>query len=610
MNGIVLAIVGNLILGISLIFDKIFLRDRVTGSTLTYIFWIGILNVFGLLVAPFGFLVPDTNTILLSFGAGIILFLASSAYYFALNAGEASQTLAIVGGFAPLATIGIAQFFSLSPLNIAEEIALGFLVIGGFAMFLSERVNFKKIFILVLFASLLLGLGSVLQKIIFTHTNFVSGFVLIKIGTIFATLMLLLVPRVRQTVFQDSRSTHPKHRFLFLGNRLLAGLAVLLLFYAVSLEHPALIEAISGSRYAIIFLIAIFLTKFKPVWLRETFTGWTSFGKILGTLLITIGLVGLGLQTYYEKQPVPEPKNVMWGVTFSELGSRQLGLDWKENYQAILGDLRPSAIRLVAYWDLIEPKANQWNFSDLDWQMDEAAKAGIPVVLTVGQKVPRWPECHYPEWLDRNDNELREKELLKYISTVIERYRSHSALRLWQIENEPFLLFGKCPPINPEFLDEEIALARTLDPQHQILLTDGGEFGNWYQASRRGDVFGTTLYRKVHNRFFGYVTYPLTPEFFPLKKSVVQFLTRKQDQKFVVIELGLEPWGEKQIYEMSVERQFELFNLSDFNDAIGYARQARFDTYYMWGAEWWYWLKTKHGDSRFWDEAKNIFHYK
>ena len=140
-------------------------------------------------------------------------------------------------------------------------------------------------------------------------------------------------------------------------------------------------------------------------------------------------------------------------------------------------------------------------------------------------------------------------------------------------------------------------------------MTDGGEFGRWVDAAKRADVFGTTMYRKVYNSTFGYITYPITPEFFRLKKDMVQFFTKRPNQEFVVIELGMEPWEHKQIYEISFERQRELFSAADFEDNIRFAKKTGFQTYYLWGAEWWYFFKTKAGDASYWDLAlKTIQH--
>jgi len=511
-----------------------------------------------------------------------------------------------VGGFAPIATLLMSDLLLSSPLNIAQKIAFGFLAVGGFALFLSEKINFRKILPWVLLSSALFGIANVLNKIVFNNTDFISGFVTLKAGVLITTLSLLLIPQWRNKIVFHAKIAPMAHKFSYFGNRILAGIGGILIFYAISLSHPALVDAVSGLRYIVIFAVALLFTKIKPSWLKEKFDSRAIFWKTSATLLVVVGLSGLGLQSYYENQAIPPPSQVSWGVTFSALMSKELGLDWRENYSAIINELKPSAIRLVGSWDSIEPKEGQFDFSELDWQMDEAEKAGIPEIIAIGQKTPRWPECKFPSWLDVNNQALREKSLLEYESAVVNRYKNRPDLLYWQVENEPFLLFGECPVPDSESLDAEIALVKSIDGGHPILLTDGGEFGDWYRAAERADVFGTTLYRTVYNKIFGHITYPLTPEFYPLKESLIKFLTGKPKEKYIVTELGLEPWTKKQIYEITPQEQLSLFSISDFNETIAYAKLARFDTYYLWGAEWWYYMKEKQNHPEFWTAAEQL----
>ncbi|PKL15924.1 MAG: hypothetical protein CVV49_18880 [Spirochaetae bacterium HGW-Spirochaetae-5] len=290
-----------------------------------------------------------------------------------------------------------------------------------------------------------------------------------------------------------------------------------------------------------------------------------------------------------------------WGVTFSDLMAEDLKLDTGETLKAILKDLKPQGIRLVAYWDRIEKRKGVYDFRSLDLQMRIAAEYKTPVILAVGQRVPRWPECHIPNWADPK------KDLLPFMKRVVKRYRGYRNILYWQVENEPFLKFGECPKADKKLLESEIDTVRNLDPGRKILLTDGGEFGDWYRAAKRGNIFGTTLYRKVHNRFFGEITYPITPEIYPLKRDIVQFLTGKPDQNFIIIELGTEPWGDKQIFEMTMDEQLENFSMKNFRDNINYALECRYDVYYLWGAEWWYYLKKKHGIDGYWHYAADVF---
>ncbi len=606
MNGIFWALLGQLFLGLSLVIDKILLDQKPKkDQVLSYIFWIGLLNFVGLLFAPFGFAVPSTTTILLSLLAGAIFLASLATYYIALAKGGVSSTLAIIGGFAPIATYLIAGFFSFSPFNVAEGIAFALLVIGGLILFFTEKIDFKKIFLWIILASLFIGLADVSQKLTFNTANFVTVFVLMKLFTGMIALGLLMIPSLRKKILTSSIDTSHKYRILYFLNRALSGASSFLIFYGISLEaQPALIESLSGVRFALIFLIAFAVSKIKPSWLNEKFHGWVLAGKIVATILILLGLLGLGLQKNYESRALPNPEEITWGVTFSKQMSKSFGSDWRENLKAILNDLKPKAIRLIAYWDEIEPEKDKYDFADLDWQMNEAQNAGVPIVLVVGQKVPRWPECHFPAWLSPNDTQKND-ELIAYIKDVVKRYRDKNIL-YWQVENEPFLMFGECPGSDAKLLDKEIIAVRESDPARKIYLTDGGEFGDWYRTAKRADVFGPTLYRKVHTTLFGYITWPITPELYPLRRDITRALVDKPNQEFVISELGLEPWMVKQIYEVDIPTQLSFFDLNDFKNNIAYARRTGFTSFYTWGAEWWYWLKNQN-HPEFWKEAKALF---
>lgn len=296
---------------------------------------------------------------------------------------------------------------------------------------------------------------------------------------------------------------------------------------------------------------------------------------------------------------------VTWGITFSQKMSEDFGNNWREAYTALLDDLQPRELRLIAYWDRVEPTQDTWTFTDLDWQMDEAAKRNIPVLLTVGQKTPRWPECHSPEWAKQLPDIDRKARLLTYVEKVVQHYKNAPNLIQWQVENEPFLKFGDCPPLDTPLIDKTLQLVRREDPWHPIVMTDGGTWGKWTPAAHRADIFGTTLYRKVHNPVIGSRKTPFPPAYYALKTHFMRWWTGQPTLPAIVTEVGLEPWGDKAIWEMTAEEQTTFFSQRDFVDTIQFARDIGYDTYYMWGAEWWYDAKTK-GDPSYWNLAKQV----
>lgn len=314
------------------------------------------------------------------------------------------------------------------------------------------------------------------------------------------------------------------------------------------------------------------------------------------------------------------PSTIDYGVSFSKFHSDELKLDWKETYLAILDDLGVNRVRLSAHWPNAEPEDDKFNFSDLDFQLAEAEKRDLEVILAVGRRLPGWPECHVPGWAKTNpaqvesgklkvksDGDYDKTELLEYLTAVVNRYKDLPAIKYWQVENEPFLAFfsrANCGELDKKFLDEEIALVKKLDPSRPVLITDSGEFGDWFRAYRKGDVFGTSLYLYIWNRKIGPFRYPILSAFFRFKQNLVNLVYGKKPS--LIIELSAEPWLLQPIINTPISVLQERMGLDKFDEMISFASKTGFDTQYLWGAEWWYWMK-KQGYPEHWERAKKLF---
>ncbi len=301
-----------------------------------------------------------------------------------------------------------------------------------------------------------------------------------------------------------------------------------------------------------------------------------------------------------------QPSELSYGVTFSKKQAIALGLDWQRVFREILLDLQVKKIRLSAYWDEVEPKPNYFEWSDLDWQIKEAANAEAGVILAIGMRLPRWPECHLPSWTNNIDIKERQKKQLQYMEKVIKRYQKEKNIIAWQVENEPFLShFGKCPRLDKNFLDKEIELTRSLDSR-PIVITDSGELSFWLSAAKRADIFGTTMYRDTYSKNLKrYIHYPIGPGFFRFKRNVVSIFAHPR--KWLVIELQAEPWGPIPFQKLSKKERSKTMNIEKFKEIISFSRLTGFREFYLWGVEWWYWEKQVNKDPVMWNEAKKLF---
>ena len=327
--------------------------------------------------------------------------------------------------------------------------------------------------------------------------------------------------------------------------------------------------------------------------------------KILLKLISVVVIIVILLLVYFNL-PVKSPtQKADLGVTFSYRYAQDILLNWREAYLAMLDDLKVRKIRIPVYWDLVEPQEGVYDFSNVDWQLEEARKRNAEIILVVGQKVPRWPECAIHKWAE-NDDEKRKARLIDFVTLTINRYKDgHPEIKYWQVENEPFLPFGICPEFDVNLLDLEIATVRKLDPTRKIIITDSGELSLWINPAKRADIFGTTLYRTIWKEGFGYFNYPIGPRFFQFKYRLIKIFARQKNA--IIVELQTEPWINGWTTNQPLSEQFKSIDIAKFRDNIDYAQRVGFPQIYLLGVEWWYWLKVYQNHPEFWEEAKIMF---
>lgn len=292
------------------------------------------------------------------------------------------------------------------------------------------------------------------------------------------------------------------------------------------------------------------------------------------------------------------------GVTFSPSQAQWLGLDWRVVYQDILDNLQVKNLRLIAAWNQVERQAGQYDFSDLDWQVQEAAKRQARVLMVVGRRAPRWPECHIPDWAKDLSEPSQQEKILKFLEVTVNHLKNFDNIIIWQIDNEPFVKwFGHCPLPDPDFVAREIKLVRELD-KRPILITDSGELSSWRKAAKAGDLFGTTLYRLVWNPRLGYwgYKYLLPPAFYRAKA----WLNGLEADQVIISELQAEAWLPRGDQKTPLSEQRRSMNPDLLRANVDFARRTGFAPAYLWGAEYWYWLKGQ-GDETLLQAAREIF---
>jgi hypothetical protein len=320
-------------------------------------------------------------------------------------------------------------------------------------------------------------------------------------------------------------------------------------------------------------------------------------GVVAGTLLL------IQLLNSFVFLPVKNPE---YGVTFTKERAEEFSLDWQTTYTALLDDMGLRHFRLTSYWPQHEATRGQFDFSALDWQMDQAAQRGATVSLSVGLRQPRWPECHQPDWSLQLSGNAWKQALYAYMEVVVNRYKNHPALESWQLENEAVNnWFGACEKPDRQRLNEEFALMKQWDSAHPVIMTLSDQHGIPL-GTPVPDVYGFSVYRIVYNTFgpHFYTYYPTPIWYHRLRAAVITAIHRKP---IMIHELQMEPWGPVNTRDLSVEEQNRSMSLQQIPKSFRFARQIGLEQIDLWGGEWWYWRKVN-GDSNIWDEVKQQIH--
>lgn len=611
MSWLFFAVLAYFIAAVVSVIDKVILTS-VIPKPLTYAAWVGIFGIYGLVLVPFGFqlspLIQNPELLFLSLASGFVFVIGLYFLFSAASINEVSRVVPVFGALVAVFTLVLGGLFLVERLDTIQLFAFLLLLLGSIIIsfkFQDVKALSLKSLNFILVGALLFAGSFVLIKIVFNQTTFLNGFVMGRIGEVLAGLLLFGLQR-REAQYKATGYfwvLSKKTTSLFILNKSLAGVFFLLQNYAIFLGSVSLVQAMSGIQYAFLLVLAVILSSRFPSLLEEKFYLKSVLIKAAAIIIIISGIFILALR---EKPADLAPGLRDFGVTFSLFRAQELGLDWQRVYLDILDDLGVKKIRIPAYWTDIEESPGQPSFFNLDYQIAEAERRDAKVILVLGQRLPRWPECHIPEWAKSLPSEERQEKLLKIIELLVNRYKLSSSIEYWQVENEPFLPgFGECPSLDKKFLDKELALVQSLDSR-PVIVSASGELDSWILSARRTDILGTTMYRIIYNPMIpgGYFKYPLPPSFFHLKANLIKLFTKTKD--IIVVELQAEPWGPRITSEMTIAEKDKSLSFEQFQENIEYAREVGFRSAYLWGVEWWLWEK-ENSRPEFWNYAKTLF---
>lgn len=606
MSYIPISIAAYFLNGLSVLSSKLLLTKRIPHP-ISFVFYISVSSLVALVALPWTHLL-SINTFWVASLSTLAWTLGAYFLFSALKIGLASRVAPIIGTLTPVFLIiyyyAYSHSISLNETWGALISTLGLLII--IIPYLRDHLrvidsnNRTSEIIYEILAAFLFAVSYILLKEVYNHTDFLTGLVWSRFILIPLALIIVAIPFLRRMVFSsevDKVNFLSKTGLIFIFSQVSGGVSQATITFAISIANPALVNSLQGVQYAFLFIASLFLTQKYPRIFDENLTKKVIIQRTIGILVVAFGLYILSFANTTLKE------TTTLGISYSPRYASSLGLNPKITYVEALDDLNPKTVRLPIYWDEVEPTQGKFDFSKSDYYIKVAEQRNIKLSLVVGLKVPRYPECYTPKWVGKDISSLN-SSLYKELEVIVKHYKESPSLETWQVENEPLFPFGVCPKADYSRLQTEVKLVKGLDSKHPVMVTESGEFGLWLTTANLSDIVGTTLYRRTLSPYADWFKSPLPPFFYQFKGMIVKAIYPQR--KIYVSELQAEPWATTPLTKTNIDYQTASFPLEDLSDNVKFAKEAGFDTVYLWGTEWWYYLKFL-GHPEYVNEAIMIF---
>ncbi len=322
-------------------------------------------------------------------------------------------------------------------------------------------------------------------------------------------------------------------------------------------------------------------------------------------LILTLFIAGIGEWYIASQNGLP----MTYGVSFVPDYAKSLGLNPQQTMKALLS-IGVRQFRLTSYWNDIQPTKGTYNFSQLNWEFALANEYHAKIILTVGLRQPRWPECHPAPWINTAAPMGQwEPELLSFMKKVITRYHDNPALEAWQLENEYFLKgFGDCTNFSRSRLISEYNLLTKYGGNHPIIIGRSNNAIGIPVNAPTPTIYGISIYKRVWdaNITKRYIEYPFPSWFYSFLAGVQEIY---QHKNMIILEMQAEAWPPdgKAIVDTSLKQQNNSMNATRLVNRFNFAKSTGMKDSIMWGAEYWYYRKIILHDPSMWNVAKKEF---
>ena len=267
-----------------------YFANHIFKNTHVLIFYVSLLN---LLFIPFIFLFQTPNLptlaqlpLLIILGLENTLYLYP--YYKALQSDDTSTVVSLfsIGKmFVPL----LAFFIVGELLTFTQYVGFAIIIIASTLLTWKGKIQFNKSLGYMIVTSLLIAIGIVTYKYLYTTATWSTGFVWATIFSFFVALPLLLISTIRKQI-KVQFPQFKKNIKLFIAEEFVTFLGLATFTYALTLQKVSIVEAVVSIQPFIVIVITIIARQYWPTIFKEDISAKVLAKKSTLFIIMIIGV--------------------------------------------------------------------------------------------------------------------------------------------------------------------------------------------------------------------------------------------------------------------------------------------------------------------------------
>ena len=266
------------------------LVTRLITHPIVYAFYVSLLSGVAFVLLPFGVVtVPSLSIMFYCLMAAICYFFSIVYLYRALQHTDPSDAVPVAGSLTAISTfffsfIVFEQSFTWQVFVGSTLLIIGTLLISHFRF---TKITAGQIAVSGIFS----GVSAVFTKLVFEHLTFANGFFWTRMANVLLAVIVACIPMYHRYINHNLEHSSPGTKMLIIGNKVIAGIAALMILFAIKLAPVQYVNALAGLQYVFLLTFAIIWGKHKGHFFSYNDGPHDMVHKILSTALIVLGFM-------------------------------------------------------------------------------------------------------------------------------------------------------------------------------------------------------------------------------------------------------------------------------------------------------------------------------